>query len=649
MRRRNLSTGAKGLLSKRRLGKTSFSSWIHAPRNGGMGSTAGFRIVQFNGRRTALSRDVKANQREHFVRNRLVASVTAVAVLTGSLALSQGVSTADEASSAEDSATAEEPTADEEAGPLVGLGPMDVISGVAKYVKGLYDDYQTCRANEAVGQPCGASDSDNIRASLDLLKGLDTRVTRLQQDLGARLDELEIGIQETQLLTLQGKFTQIGTSAPRAVAAFSALVDCQAAKLEGQQTCIRYSETGARTSVPVDDGIRQNRSAFLLYTGPANMPQSVPSTVRDYAGRGAMDQFAYAHILWRYAKRKVDRDAGVTQMDFRRSKYAQFVTPSMSNEVNTYLNYYGDLLATYGEVMFLRAIVQRDVAVAAGDTDAATDFQDAADRIRDQIARDIESNSDESVRGIDAWMRLSPLSRGDIIMAGEPGDTAKIYATSGSVPYWAKAMRAMDVAALGQGLNQYGKYSTLKKNQPGAFPQQTDWYTVQARATKLPCDSNAIFAESGKVADVYWLNSVVRPQDRYNDDMVTVNTKVKLLDGPPRWSAVVNSSPSESVAPSAQNKSCGDERGRDYIVTVWAFNRNNPSQPLFQATELQYPMTYDWKPYTFKVSGRTQTFGEGVSIQINNDRTASVYTDVDVNRMVQWPDGYEPTGMPPGY
>lgn len=579
------------------------------------------------------------------MRNRIVASLTAVAVLTGSLALSQGASTADEASIAEDSATAEELTDDEVAGPLVGLGPMDVVSGVAKYVKGLYDDYQTCQANQAIGQPCGASDSDNIRASLDLLKGLDTRVTALQQDLGARLDELEIGIQETQLLALQGKFTQIGTSAPRAVAAFSALVDCQAAKLDGQKTCTRYSETGAGAAVPVDDGIRQNRSAFLTYTGPENMPQSVPSTVKDYAGRGATDQFSYAHILWRYAKRKVDRAAGVTDADFRRSKYAQFVTPAMSNEVNTYLNFYGDLLATYGEVMYLRAIVQRDVAAAAGNTDAATEFQDAADRIRDQIARDIESNSDESVRGIDSWMRLSPLSRGDIIMAAQPGDTAQVYVTSGIAPYWAKAMRATDVAALGQGLRLYGKYSTLKKNQAGAFPQNTDWYRVQARATYLPCDSNAIFGESGR-ADVYWLNSVVRPEDRYQDDIRTVNTKVKLLDSPPRWSAVdTYGNVSESVAP-GQTKGCGDERGRSYRVDIW---KKRDGVPYFEATELKYPMTYDWKNYAFKILGRNKTFGEGVAIQINNDRTASVYTDVDVNRMVQWPDGYEPTGMPPGY
>lgn len=52
-----------------------------------MHAAVGSKIRRFNEQRTADSCDVETNQREHFVRSRLVASLTAVAVLTGSLAL----------------------------------------------------------------------------------------------------------------------------------------------------------------------------------------------------------------------------------------------------------------------------------------------------------------------------------------------------------------------------------------------------------------------------------------------------------------------------------------------------------------------------------------------------------------------------------
>lgn len=585
------------------------------------------------------------DRQEHPVRRRLFAQVAAVAVVGSTLAFGQVPATAAPAPT-QGSAKAEATASVVHAAPKA-FGPMDV----AKYVKGLYDDYQTCRANEAIGQPCKASDSDNIRESLRLLQGLNDRVAALQKTLDNRLDDLDVRISQAELTTYQRDFTRIGKSAPRAVLAFSALVDCQAAKLAGEESCRLFDESGAGASAQVDDGIRYNRSAFLEYTDKESLPQSIPNTVAWYAGTGgalAANSFAYA--LWRFAKLKVDIEAGASQPIFRRSPYATIVTPSMSNEVNTYLSYYGDLLATHAEVLYLRAVVQRDAAAAAGDMEAATRFEDTANRIRGQIRADIEATDANSVRGVDLAYRLTPLSKGDIIMASSDGTGAMVIMTTRSLE-GDRALRDTDVAALGQGLSLYGSYNLLKRNEPQAFPQGTDWYVVWTRAIRLLCDSDAMYLESGR-SEVTWLPSVVRPKDRYTPE--TVNTRVKLLEDPPEWSAVDQYGNVEKSVAADQTKGCGDGRGKDYFVDIWrnkGVTKGGKRVPSFEATELRYPMTYDWERFTFRrgIIKSDAYFGEGVAIQETPQTRDRIFNDMSANNLVRWPEGYQPTGMPPGY
>lgn len=111
----------------------------------------------------ASAADHPFDRQEYPARQPLFAQVAAVAVLGSTLAFGRVPATAAPAEgsakvAAAASATSVAPRA---------LGPWDVL----KAVKGLYDAYKTWTANEAVGRPCGASDSDNIRAARDKLEG----------------------------------------------------------------------------------------------------------------------------------------------------------------------------------------------------------------------------------------------------------------------------------------------------------------------------------------------------------------------------------------------------------------------------------------------------------------------------------------------
>lgn len=575
---------------------------------------------------------------EHPVRRRLFAQVATVAVIGSTLAFGQAPATAAPDPTAA-SATTNAQTSLARTLPSAP-GPLDVAKGI----KGLYDHWKTCLANEAIGQPCGASDSDNIRESLRLLKDLGGQVNALQKTLESRLDDLDLGISRAELATYQKDFSRISKSVPRAVQAFSAFVDCEAARLNGKATCLLYSETGTSNAAPIEDATRSNLGAFLDYTDGDSLPQSIPNTVARYAGtNGVLSADSYANALWRFAKLKVDIEAGASQSVFRRSPYATFVTPSMSEEVNAYLKYYGDLLGAHAEVLYLRAVVQRDLAAAAGDTASATRFQDSANRIRRQIAADIESTDANSVRGVDLTYRLTRLDKGEIIMASPDGTGAMVFITSGG--YWgARVMRDTDVAALGQGLRLYGKYSTLARNEPEAFPEKGGWYVVRGETLPLLCDSGVNPLQSGR-NNVNWLPSVIRQKDRYRAS--TIDMRVRLLDGTPEVPEK-----DEGSFP-GRTMRCGDGRGKNYDVDIYRYSTWPPSDGyrIWQASELRYPMTYDWDRFTFKkgVGKWDEPFGVGVAIQETTQWRDSLLIDASANQLVRWPDNFTPSGMPPGY
>ena len=581
---------------------------------------------------------------------RLFASATAAAVLGSTLALGQvsvNAAPAPAVDSVKVDATPSRVTVTPRA-----LEPLDVL----KAVKGLYDAYETCKANEAVGQPCGASDSDNIRAALDKLDRLERAVKDLQNSLDQKLSELDLKLSRQELNEYRRSLVQIDENVPHAIGAFSALVDCQAAKLAGESDCTRFSLAGIGQTTPVDDGIDYNRQVFLTYTDENRLPSDLTGTIATYAGSsrsGALSDISFAYVMWRFTKLKFENRAGVSAARFRSSDFVPIVTPSLATEVNTYLQYYGDLLSTFGEVLYLRAIVMRDQAVEEDDARAARQYQNVADNLRDQIARKIDSPDANSVAGIAATYRLSPLRDGDIIMADDDGVGAMVFDTGNKSVPGVRPMFDTDVAALARGLDLYSSFARFKEKDSDAFPRGSGWYTVRARTIPLLCDSDAVFGERG-LFRASWLPSVIDADDRRRYDVVVQTARVKLLDSPPTWSRVDRLMPSPEVAPPSPSKTCGDGRGKNYVVNVWTRNWNTtPPSVGFQANELRFPMTYDWDRQTYFATvlfTQIRAFiGEGVAINEADGSPDSILVDTSANELVRWPEGFKPTGMPADY
>ena len=139
--------------------------------------------------------------------------------------------------------------------------------------------------------------------------------------------------------------------------------------------------------------------------------------------------------------------------------------------------------------------------------------------------------------------------------------------------------------------------------------------------------------------------------------MVIQNTRVKLLDSPPKWSKINNieNRPSADIAPDVPFKDCGDGRGKDYRINVWDRDWNKTPVAVYQASELRFPMTYDWERLNYKktvlgvILPFTYEIGEGVAIKTVNEPNDSILIDVGANQLVQWPEGFTPTGMPADY
>ena len=580
------------------------------------------------------------------MRRRLFASATAAAVLGGTLALGQ-VSVNAAPAPAVDSVKVDATPSQVTVMPRA-FGPLDVI----KAVKGLYDAYQTCVKNQAVDQPCRASDSDNIRAALAQLSTLNNRVKELQRTLDERFRELDLNLRQQTLNEYRRSFVRIDENVPHAIGALSALVDCQAAQLDGQSECARFSLSGTGPLTPVDDGIDYNRQAFLNYTDENRLPSDLTGTIADYAGTSRsepLSDISFANVMWRFAKLKVEYEADVEDGVFKKSVFAPFVTPSMATEVNTYLQYYGGLLAAYGEVLYARAVVLRDRAIEEGNDRAAKRFQDDADNLRDQIANKIDSPDARSIAGVNALYRLTPLDQGDIIMADDDGVGARVFQTGGRYLPGSRPMSDMDVAALGQGLRLYGKYSSLRKSEPQAFPARDDWYVVRAPIVNKACDARA-FGESARgESNVFWLPSVVSSEDK---PVIRTNIRVRLLDRPAPLPSIEEGL-KRGVWPGPVMR-CFDTDGERYGAFAWRYEPYDSIREkdrVWGATEVRFPMTYDWEVHTFLfgVYRDRISYGEGMSVALARAPLDSISIDTSANQLVRWPEGYTPTGMPADY
>lgn len=497
-----------------------------------------------------------------------------------------------------------------------------IASGIYNFGKGLYDKYQTCKANEAVGAPCSNTDSDNIRLALQKLNEIQAAMEANQDELVANLKALHVKIDSAALGRYIAELRGVASNATDAVGAFEAMMDCMQAKSEGKAECKAYHAGLDATPSPVDAAIEASRMSFLNYAG--NLPQDLPKTVEIYTGNtSGADVHSLSFAMWQLAKSRQEADARVSNTKIMLGTTSPIVTPQMAAEVNSGLDYYGTLYSMYAAVLYAQAKMRASEA-APGSADATT-WGHRANLLSAQIDRNIESTNVRSIGGTDAVYRLTALNDGEIMMATKSGVGVIIFsgdsATAGDRP-----MTYADVEILGQGLKNYGVYSSLQANRPSAFPAD-GWYEVYAPVQRYTVTPTRALHGFGSAR--YDVNQIALAY-KYKDEPISdIMTRMRLLDKKPSWDSKYQSS-------------C-------YGCNYWSWSFKKSLEQ-----NVPWPATYDWLVMEYRGEGSYSHIGSpdyagpGGYILETKLPANRVATPQNGNIMVKWPTGFTPT-MPSKY
>jgi hypothetical protein len=362
-----------------------------------------------------------------------------------------------------------------------------------------FSTFRTCLKNIDVGQPCLATDSDNIRAILKEVRQLSAQIEVHQKETRARLQLLQRTL-DTSVLD-----EYINALRPEALNGRSALK-----AWERISVCMEQSTLKRKTCQGVNGRVKSVKAAVAgwkqeLITQADFTSSNVELTGAQFAGtedRGGENGLAYA--AWILNKRLQDEQAGVTNPAQLNSKTVPVVTRQLAAAQNFFVDYYVDVLDTYGFIKPLAEGLKNRPRVAQS--------------IQRRVQTEIYGTGQYSVATAAKRMALTRLQTGQILYRGAPDNKAWVVADYSSVnPY--SPLQPSGVVKLANAINSYGKVSDLRASNPDSFPDK-GWYSVQHRVahpTVCPrrttwCSSDRnLYRTEYRVTQLMRSGGVVRP------------------------------------------------------------------------------------------------------------------------------------------
>ena len=349
---------------------------------------------------------------------------------------------------------------------LLALGTVVVPTASAvtptdafKYGYAAFNKYKTCMANIDVGQPCLASDSNNIREILKDVKALraeiavnhravTTQMTLLQRTLDTKV--------RNDYVTLLNPVT---LNVPDALRAWQGMADCADARIAKKATCIGQNEQ----AVPAAQGVNDWQAA-LVYRASL-MSNDIRSTVAVYTGTDlAGPESGLIASDWLMNKRVQDSDAGATDAAVTGAFKAPVVTAGLGNATTKFAVTYDDYLDSYGMIKpFVAGLTGNDVMAREQERDVlsvvhGTDPYSAASRTKEFTLPHLEAR------------QIAYVSKAD----------GKAYVVSAThLRNQGYLLTPQTMFDLGTVINAYGKSSTFMQKRPAAFPSGSGhWYPV---------------------------------------------------------------------------------------------------------------------------------------------------------------------------
>ena len=323
-----------------------------------------------------------------------------------------------------------------------------------------FSKFKTCLKNIDAGQPCLASDSDNIRAILKEVRQLSAQIEQHQKETRARLQLLQQTLDTTVLDEYINDLRPEALNGRKALKAWERISVCMEQSVLKQKTCV-----GVNGQVKNIKGAVAGWKQELI-TQADLTSDNVEVVGAHFTGtedRGGENGLAYS--AWILNKRLQDNQAGVTNPTQLNSKTAPVVTRQLAAAQNFFIDYYVDVLDTYGFIKPLAEGLKNRPTVAQG--------------LQRRVQTEIYGTGLYSVATTAKRMSLPRLQTGQILYRGAPEDKAWIVADYFTAnPY--TPLQPSGVVKLANAINSYGKVSSLRASNPDSFPDH-GWYSAQHR------------------------------------------------------------------------------------------------------------------------------------------------------------------------
>ncbi|MFM9043744.1 MAG: hypothetical protein ACKOPI_06380, partial [bacterium] len=330
-----------------------------------------------------------------------------------------------------------------------------------------FSKFKTCLKNIDAKQPCLASDSDNIRAILKEVRELSAKIEQHHKEVTARLQLLQRTLDTSVLDGYINDLRPEALNGRKALKAWERISVCMEQSVLKQKTCVGVNGRVKNIKGAVAGWKQELITQADLTSENVEVVGAHFTGTEDRSGENGL-----AFSAWLLNKRLQDEQAGVTSPAQLNAKTVPVVTRQLSASQNFFIDYYVDVLDTYG---FIKPLAE-----------ALNGRPRIAQSLQRRVKEEIYGTGPYSVATVAKRMDLPRLLTGQILYRGAPDDKAWVVADFASAnPY--TPLQPSGVVKLANAMNSYGKSSALRASNPDSFPDH-GWYSaVQRVAHPMVC------------------------------------------------------------------------------------------------------------------------------------------------------------------
>ena len=220
----------------------------------------------------------------------------------------------------------------------------------------------TCLANQKVGQPCLASDGNNIRALHTKVDALKKTIDANHVQVMGRFDQVENLLNQQNLSGYGDALRGVDINGTNALTAWDAVLACMIKASSSGATCGAYIG-GSSTEAPQPTADAINETLAYMQGQISHLPTNIDVTASYYTGtklRAGRNGVAY----WSWWSSLRQQDQAVDVSRTQGNPLTPIITTDLAQITRQSTTYYANIFQQYGYLMVLGAQLKNDAKLA---------------------------------------------------------------------------------------------------------------------------------------------------------------------------------------------------------------------------------------------------------------------------------------------